>query len=105
VNHQFFNLTTDGQLNASDYWKNHNVNFNSFNVDLGIIWRFAPGSELTLVWKNSILNQDNNIPENYLVDLKNTFDCSQTNSLSLKAIYYFDYGTLKNKNTGLEHRK
>lgn len=37
---------------------NQNIDFNSFNVDMGATWRFAPGSELTVVWKNSILNQN-----------------------------------------------
>jgi len=93
---EFYMLDEDGHLNESDYTGDHNISFNSFNIDMGLIWRFAPGSELSLVWKNSILDQDAVIPDTYLSDLKNLFDKPQMNSISFKAIYYLDYQTLKN---------
>jgi ABC-type multidrug transport system permease subunit len=64
---------------------------------MGVTWRFAPGSELTVVWKNSILNQDKVIPNDYFMNLKNMFDQPQMNSISFKAIYYFDYQSLRRR--------
>jgi len=92
---EFYTLDSEGYLSESDYAGNHNINFNSFNADMGVTWRFAPGSELTVFWKNSILNQDKVIPDDYFMDLKNMFGQPQMNSISFKAIYYFDYQSLR----------
>ena len=53
-------------------------------------WNFAPGSELTLGWKNSIYTDDKPITEDYFTDLGDTLSSPQTNSLSLKVLYYID---------------
>jgi len=51
----FYSLNSDGDLKTSNYWQNHNINFNAFSADLQFIWYFAPGSELSVVWKNYIM--------------------------------------------------
>ena len=52
----YFNLNTEGGLDPNTNYTGENVNFNSWNLDLNYIWQFAPGSQLSLVWKNAIDN-------------------------------------------------
>lgn len=75
----------------------HNTNFNIFTVDMVFTWRFAPGSDLFIVWKESIFNQDDIVDYDYLYNARNLFGKPQSNSFSLKVIYYLDYLSLKRK--------
>lgn len=74
----------------------HNNNFNAFTIDAVYRWVFAPGSELSLVWKNSIFNSTEVITTNYFDNLEDLVNFPATNSFSLKIIYYFDYWETKN---------
>ncbi|PKQ64531.1 hypothetical protein BZG02_05645 [Labilibaculum filiforme] len=93
----FHALQSNGDLKATDYNENNDINFNSFNIDMVYSWRFAPGSELAVVWKNTIFNEDDKIAHRFVNNLKETFDATQFNSLSVKVIYYIDYMSLKRK--------
>ncbi len=97
----FYNLEKNGNLSSSigydTYGADQDINYNAFNIDMNYIWNFAPGSELSIVWKNSINTFDSNIINNYIDNLDNIFDSPQFNSLSLKIIYYLDYQYLKRK--------
>ncbi|MDP5076738.1 MAG: DUF5916 domain-containing protein, partial [Nonlabens sp.] len=59
----FKELNSDGTLADSDYVPDENrspdANFNIWNLDLSYRWRFAPGSEATLLYRNNIFNRDN----------------------------------------------
>lgn len=71
---------------------NRDINFNVFNVDAVFQWRYAPGSDLFIVWKTNILSWGD-LPEyNYLTNLRNTFDSPQVNSISVRWLYYLDLG-------------
>lgn len=95
---KFYYLSSEGQLFESNYLNNHNISFNAFTIDLNYSWNFAPGSELAVVWKNQIYNtQRNTIISSYYDNLNSIFNFPQTNSLSLKILYYIDYQYLKNK--------
>ena len=95
---EFYLLGEDGELCYTDYYDDHNINFNVFNIDMVYVWQFAPGSEISIVWKNSIITENNNISENLFTNLQNTLESPQINSLSAKILYYLDYQYLK-KNT------
>ncbi len=91
-NKEFFELEENGDLSPSKYWDNHDFNFNAFNVDAIFRWRFAPGSDLFVIWKNAILD-DGEVPApDYFYDVKKRlFNAPQSNSLSIKLIYFIDY--------------
>ncbi|MFW6020121.1 MAG: DUF5916 domain-containing protein [Bacteroidales bacterium] len=95
--HDHFYLKEDGDLAARQTQENYDINFNAFNVDLSYTWRFAPGSEVSLVWKSELLKQTDHIYKYYLQSLNEVFNTSQLNSLSVKIIYYLDYSSIKNK--------
>ena len=84
-------LTEEGQLTDTDYDNFHDNNFNAFTIDMVYRWRFSPGSDLFIVWKNSIFNSDELSTIGYWKNLDNLWEAPQTNSLSIKFIYYLDY--------------
>ncbi len=87
-------LRGDGGLDITPtYAENRNVNFNTFNIFLSYVWQFRPGSEMSIVYQNSIFSSPSSprIINNYFDDLDHTFQAPQSNSLSVKIIYYLDY--------------
>lgn len=91
----FYTLNTEGHLDASNYNESHNINFNAFTADAQFVWYFAPGSELSVVWKNAVLSNGEQVIDNYMENFRGTLDSPQTNSFSLRILYYLDYGYLK----------
>lgn len=66
-------------------------NVNIFNVDLQYNWRFAPGSDVIFVWKNQIYNSDKAYQSNYFENFRGLFEAQQTNSFSIRLLYFLDY--------------
>lgn len=91
----FYRLEQDGSLTPyNDYHENKNQNYNALSVDMRFRWIFAPGSELTLAWKNTIYDNTDIYHRDYFSNLRDTWNLSQTNSISLKILYYIDYNRL-----------
>lgn len=96
----FYLLNIDGTLSPDNSLKDDNNSTNYFNIDLVYQWNFAPGSVLSIVWKNSIDRSAKDIDYNYFNNVSDVWNSSQTNSFSFKLLYYLDYQTLrKNKRT------
>ncbi len=102
---RFFKLGDKGELLADAYphggyysddnLPNHNINFNTFNIDMIYSWWFAPGSEISIMWKNSILESQEDIVARYHDNFTRTITGPQTNSLSVRVLYFIDYQVLK----------
>ncbi len=97
---KFYQLNTLGKLD--DYSQNdmqaYDFNSNYFTIDLVYNWQFAPGSSFLVTYKNLIVSESGYNAVNYFSNLKETFSSPQTNSVSLKVLYYLDYQSLvKNK--------
>lgn len=88
-------LGDDGMLVTSTYNTNHNINFNTFNVFMNFVWQYRPGSEMNIVYQNSIYTLGDKIFDNYSEDLRYTLQAPQSNSISVKVIYFLDYNALK----------
>lgn len=98
-NNQFFLLQNDGLLtNNSIYSENHDQNYNAFTVDMIFRWIFSPGSELSLAWKTASYSNENEVVYNYMSNFQKAW-LNQTNSLSLKVLYYIDVNSFKKKKT------
>ena len=94
----FFVLNNDGSRSRFDYDTSENdpnTNFNIWNLDLSFSWRFAPGSEATLLYRNQIFNQDELSTINYQDSLDNLFDQPIQHSFSLRVVYFLDVNNLK----------
>ena len=79
------------------YTENHDYNYNAFNIDMVYTWRFAPGSELSVVWKNSIYTGSDDIFYDFMDNITDMFASDKTNSISFKVLYYLDYQYLKKR--------
>lgn len=101
--HQFYLLNDDGTLTPDNtYAGDYNFNTNFFNVDVSYSWQFVPGSSFILTYKNEIYRDPYPVEPvefgyHYDSDLRHTLKSPQTNSISLKVLYYLDYSYLKKK--------
>ncbi|HCT29217.1 MAG TPA: hypothetical protein DIW31_00425 [Bacteroidales bacterium] len=93
---QFFNLEKDGEVTPSNnYNTNNNYCSNYFNIDLVYSWQFAPGSFLSFNYKNAVETESDIFNDNPSTNFRRTLKSPQSNSLSLKFIYYLDYQYVK----------
>ena len=77
--------------------------FTAFNIDLVYTWVFSPGSELRIVWKNAILDEDFLIPETLADNIDRTRALQQNNSFSVKVLFFIDYLTLKRRGSSIKN--
>lgn len=80
-----------------------NRSFNAFNIDMVYTWVFSPGSELRIVWKNAIDDNDVIIPPNFRDNFDRTLTLAQTNSISIRVLYFIDYLNLTRKGKFIEN--
>ncbi|MCC3157242.1 DUF5916 domain-containing protein [Hymenobacter sp. 15J16-1T3B] len=93
----FARLTPGGDEELVDYRRNRDNTYNAFNVDAVYSWWFAPGSQVSIVWKNAGSNflEANQATPLYFDNLSNTINTPHNNSLSVKILYYLDYLALR----------
>lgn len=93
----FFTLQNDGGLEENPlYGEDRNATYNNWNIDLRFSWWFAPGSQLTLLYRNAMDSYVDAARVNFSDNFKNLFDAPQLNSISLRISYYLDYNRAKN---------
>ena len=99
-NIKFQELDNNGYLSAVSVpltEQAYDINYTTWTSDIALSWWFAPGSQLSIVWKNGIDNETNVIRDRWLDNIDDSFNLPQENSLSLKIVYYLDYLYLKKK--------
>ena len=92
-------LNDNGSRTETNYdttVNNPNTNFNIWNLDLSYRWRFAPGSEATLLYRNQIFNLDDQSTISYNKSLGNLFDQPIQHIISLRLTYFIDYNNVNN---------
>jgi len=98
---KYYLLNNVGSLEEyNSYGGNEDLNFNIFTIDLVYSWNFAPGSFLNIVWKNNIYKNDtvvDNAFPDFSNNLRSTLKYPQSNILSVKFIYYFNYNKFQKK--------
>jgi hypothetical protein len=90
--HRYQMLTPEGHLADAAYDKDHNLNFNVFNVDMVFTWYFARGSEIRIVWKDASADKDDHLLTGYFTNLRHILLSRHNNVLSLRVLYYLDAG-------------
>jgi len=98
-NKNFLSLKQDGRL--TDY-ENYNTNkdssFYSWNFDLSYSWWFAPGSQVSILYRNNAADFNRTINKDFeknVTNLLNNEALNHTFSISVK--YFIDYNSIKNK--------
>ena len=106
--HEFFELNADGSLdgatpynslllNEANGTSSRDLNYNAWSVDLVYRWIFSPGSELSIVWKNTLNEEGSILPVGYWNNWGNMLQEGFTNSISIRALYFLDYSLVKAK--------
>ncbi|MBK8565819.1 MAG: carbohydrate binding family 9 domain-containing protein [Saprospiraceae bacterium] len=93
-------LLPEGKLGEAMHDRFSDNSFNAVTVDCVYRWRFAPGSDIFIVWKNNTEDYTNikeEIQYSYGEGVKRLGNLPQSNSLSLRVIYFLDYLNLKRK--------
>ena len=98
-NKEFFVLNNGGQLDAytGPALQNVDRNYNVFNIDLVYQWVFAPGSELSVTYKDAAESNEMFYTKRYGANFDKILSGPQNNSLSVKILYYIDYLNLVKK--------
>ena len=97
---KLFTLQENGRLTTDNIYTvesidDPNVNFNTWNLDFGYSWQFAPGSLLSALYRNSLINVDNFSKEKYFDSVERTFEQPFQHTFSLRLVYFIDYNNIK----------
>ena len=95
---EFYELHENGDLGSAQYSEFSDFSYSSFSVDLNFRWQIAPGSEFNINWKNNIAGSQGQEAIdfqslNYRRDLNSLKVFPQSNSLSVKLVYFIDYNS------------
>jgi Domain of unknown function (DUF5916) len=97
-NKNFYNLQDDGSLQDNlSYTKNKNSSYYNWNVDLSYSYWFAPGSQMSILYRNNASNFERSINKDLgqnITNLLNNDALNHTFSISIK--YFIDYNQVKN---------
>ncbi len=93
----FYILNNDGSLTLTNtYNQNKDINYSVWNMDAGYSWEFAPGSNLTLLYRNTLTNYDQLAKLDFDENIDNLLQQALKHTFILKMTYYVDYNTVKN---------
>ncbi|WP_026838630.1 DUF5916 domain-containing protein [Gillisia sp. JM1] len=97
---QLFSLQDNGRVtNTTGYTttnipNNPDINFSTWNFDLGYSWQFAPGSFVTALYRNQLFNFDTAARDSYTQSIDTLFKQPINNVFSLKLQYFLDYNQI-----------
>jgi len=94
-----FTLQDDGSLLLNpSYTESNEENFNTWNLDLSYSWWFAPGSEISILYRNNALVDYYGVAvdRDYGSNLRNLINKQNLDHIfSISIRYFIDYNSLK----------
>ena len=98
-NKNFLSLEQNGRLSDYvGYTENKNSSFHSWNVDLSYSWWFAPGSQVSVLYRNNAANFERDINKDFGKNVTNLLNNDALNHIfSISVRYFIDYNSIKNK--------
>lgn len=98
-NKNILELQQDGTLDSyAQYSENKNSSFYSWNADLSYSWWFAPGSQLSALYRNNASNFERIIDKDFKHNITNLLtNDSLKHVFSISVKYFIDYNAVKNK--------
>lgn len=94
-NREFFTLDNDGSLTPAVYLGNMNSNFNTWNMDLSYSWWFAPGSQISILYRNNSDLFTREIDKDFNTNFSNMFKDNLNHVFSFSIRYFIDYNNAK----------
>ena len=99
---KYFFLQEDGRLRPiEEDLQVNDINYNAFTADILLTWHFAPGSQMTVAWKNVIDHREPTLPDSYYDNIRRMSDQPQINSFSVRFLYYIDFLSVQDLNRRL----
>ena len=96
VNKDILTLQDDGSLLPNyNYVVNKNSNFNTWNLDLAYSWWFAPGSQITALYRNNASLFERDFQRDISNNLNNVINNNLNHVFSISIRYFIDYNSLK----------
>ena len=96
-NNKINNLNEDGSLSPNTtYSGDKNSNFSTWNLDLSYSWWFAPGSQMSILYRNNAGTFDRKIDKDFSSNFSNLFQDNLNHVLSVSVRYFIDYNQAKN---------
>ena len=99
INNDILTLQNDGSLiDNTTYTTNRNQNFTSWNMDLSYNWIFAPGSQVSILYRNNsgVFQQGAGFSEDYGPNLRSLLNNETlAHTLSVSVRYFIDYNQVK----------
>jgi hypothetical protein len=97
-NKNFLSLEQNGRLaDYMNYTQNKNSNFYSWNADLSYSWWFAPGSQVSILYRNNAANFERDINKDFGKNVTNLLTNDQLKHVfSISVRYFIDYNSAKN---------
>ena len=97
-NNQYLALQNDGTFqDLNNYVRNRNSSFNTWNMDLSYNYWFAPGSVISVLYRNSSASFDREINKSFSENVNNILTNDRLNhALSVSVRYFIDYNQAKN---------
>uniref|UniRef100_UPI00404AF353 DUF5916 domain-containing protein n=1 Tax=Flavobacterium sp. TaxID=239 RepID=UPI00404AF353 len=89
-------LNDNGTLTETVYTENKNSNFSTWNLDLSYSWWFAPGSQISVLYRNNASTFDRTINKDFSNNFSNLIGDNLNHVFSLSIRYYIDYNQAKN---------
>ncbi|MFT6749514.1 MAG: hypothetical protein ACJAQ1_001462, partial [Flavobacterium sp.] len=98
-NNRIFTLQDNGDLVTNTaYTINQNSNFTTWNLDLSYSWWFAPGSQISVLYRNNSAIFQREFARDFRSNLTGNLNNENLNHiLSFSIRYFIDYNSLKRK--------
>jgi len=96
-NNAFFTLLNSGDISPEDNYTAPDSNFNTWNMDLSYSWWFAPGSQISALYRNSSSFFEQDFSTDFGTNFNKAIDNRFLNHVfSVSVRYFIDYNSLKN---------
>ena len=97
-NNQYLLLEQDGTFSdLNTYTRNKNSSFNSWNLDLSYVYWFTPGSQISVLYRNSSALFERDINKNLGENITSVLTNDRLNHVfSISIRYFIDYNQVKN---------
>lgn len=96
-NNSYYKLLDNGRVESYEYTGNRNSNFNAWNFDLSYSWWFAPGSQMSVLYRSNSGIFQREIDKDLANNVKQIFNHEQLNhTFSISLRYFIDYNQAKN---------
>jgi hypothetical protein len=98
ITHNYLTLQNDGSLvDNTTFTGNTNQNLNLWNLDLSYSWWFAPGSQISILFRNNSALSSQDFNHRFDSTFTKAIDNQNLkHTLSISVRYFIDYNSVKN---------